>query len=914
MGQNIQDGQLDLRAWDFEQEPLIPLRGSWEFHWSKLLAPEDFSRGHADGREWLKVPGSWSLVSEHPTYGVATYRLRVLLKEPRALALHAPWILASSKIFIDDVLIEELGRVGWQREPGTGQSYVRDDFWYFTPTRPEFDIIIQVSNFESMMAGLPHAPVLGTPRAIKLSYLRELSLALALIGSFLLMGIYHLCLFALRTQERSTLYFGLTCIAIGLYVFGAEGTVVATWLPDAEYPLRLRLILSWMLAAPAFMYFTRELFPSYFPRFLAHAYAILSLTLFAFFWLADITAIRGVFYAYQACTAILLLYAMRVFLQILRRSEEGGRIFLIGLTALAVTGIHDLLRAVIDSRPLAGFGLLVFIICQSFLLARRFSHAFTELARSEQTVRQLNENLERSVEEKTRDIRSIMEHIQLGIFAITAPGRAIHKDYSRHLSTLFGRKDFTGVDAAELLFENSQLTSDERSQATQALEAMLGEPGLSFELNVSALPQETRYTEQGMIRIMDLSWHPVINADDTIEKILVTSRDVTHLRALEDDALDRKEELQFIQELLNVSPEAFHRFLQNCQEFMAENRKLINSYSIASRDMESLKILFINMHTMKGAARSLYLKKITRIFHDVEEYYALLQKDPSAHWDVERMNRDLDEADRVLSTYQSINSNKLGRRSSDEGQSILPTAELIRVYQDLQDLGEDRSDTARQRTQALQSRLLPFIYRPLQGILEDIGSCTSMLARDLHKLPPRLQVQAEDYHTEIRCETLLRRIFIHILRNSMDHGIEDAATRLQKGKNESGLISIDVQNVEGWVHILYQDDGQGLNLSRLQERAVAQGLISANCPMSPEKLAELIFCSGLSTAKKTNDISGRGMGMDAVKKYLEEAGGQIHIRLLDRNQQGPGHPFILDILLPGSIFIQVPTRAAPTAA
>jgi HPt (histidine-containing phosphotransfer) domain-containing protein/PAS domain-containing protein len=916
LGQSIQEGLLDLRSWDFDQEPLIPLRGSWEFHWSQLLTPEDFAKGRAEARAWIKVPGSWSLVSEHPTFGVATYRLRVLLSEPRPLALHAPWILSSSKIFIDGVLIEALGRVGWQREPGTGQSYVRDDIWSFTPTRTEFDIIIQVSNHESMMAGMPHAPTLGTARAIQLSYQRELSLALALFGSFMLMGLYHLCLFALRTQERSTLYFGLNCIAVGLYVFGAEGTVVATWLPNVEYPLRLRLILSWMLAAPAFLYFTRELFPAYFPKLLVQAYSLLSLGLFAYFWLADITAIRGAFYIYQAITGILLLYGLRVFLQILKNREEGGRIFLIGLTTLAVTGIHDLLRAVIDSRPLVGFGLLVFIICQSFLLARRFSHAFTDLARSEQKIRQLNEDLERRVEEKTRDIRSILEHIQLGIFAITGPGRSIHKDHSRYLGTLFRRKEFTGLDAAELLFENSHLSSDERSQATQALDAMLGEPALAFELNCAALPLETLYTEQGTTRIVDLNWHPVIDSHDTIEKILVTSRDVTHLRALEDDANDRKEELQFIQELLNVTPEAFHRFLQNCQEFMAENRKLVNSRSIALRDMEALKVLFINMHTLKGAARSLYLKKITRIFHDVEEYYAVLQKDPSAHWDVERMNRDLDEADRVLSTYESINFNKLGRRPTEEGQTIMPTADLIGIYQTLQTLGATLPDAECERVQALQSQLLPLLYRPLQDILEDIASCTSMLARDLHKPQPQLTIMATGYSTDARTETLLRRIFIHILRNSMDHGIEDAATRLEQGKSEAGLISIAAQQDQGFVHIQYQDDGQGLNLSRLHELALGQGLIPDDSVLAPEKQAELIFCSGLSTAKQLNDISGRGMGMDAVKKYLEEVGGQIHIRLLNKDARGPGHPFVLDIRLPGTFFIQAlePAKDGPKTA
>lgn len=913
--QHVREGLLDLREWDFEANALVPLRGNWEFYWSRFYTPDDFQNRIPEGREWITMPGSWALVTKYPTFGFATYRLRVMLKEPRTLALHSPWILSSSKIYIDGVLIEELGRVEQHREPDTGQSYVRDDIWTFTPRLAEFDIVIQVANHESMMSGFPHAPSLGTAQGIKTSYQRELSLALALIGSFLLMGIYHLCLYALRRSVRSTLYFGLVCLAVALYVFGAEGTVVATFLPNVEYPTRLRLILSWMLATPAFLFYARELFPAYFPRTLVRTYAVFSLSLFLYFWLADITAVRGAFYVYQGVTALLILYSLWTLAKALRSREEGAGIFIMGLTVMGVTGIHDLLRAVIDSRPLSGFGLLVFIIGQSFLLARRFSNAFSDLAQSELQVRRLNENLEQLVDEKTRDIRSIMEHIQLGIFAITGPGRSIHKDYSRYLETLFKQKDFTGTDATDLLFENSHLNSDERHQATQALDAMLGESALAFELNSAALPHETRYGEaEGHTRILDLSWHPVVNAQDIIEKILVATRDVTHLRTLEHDAQDRQEELQFIHELLNVSPEAFHRFIQNCQEYLEENHKLINSRSIPLRDMQALKVLFINMHTMKGAARSLYLKKITRIFHDVEQYYVRLQKEPDAHWDVERMNQDLQEAHRVLATYESINSNKLGRRMTDGDRIVVAAPDLLRMYKELKLLSQELSQPARERVSELQAYLLPLVYRPLQEMLEDVLSCTQMLARDLHKLPPTLSIEARGLYMEQQTDHLLRRVLVHIVRNSMDHGIEEPQKRAQQGKSEAGHIMVHVTEAEGWVILRYQDDGQGLNLKKVCDVARLQGMIDDSADLPLEAQANLVFRSGLSTAKVVSDISGRGMGMEAVKTYLEAAGGHIRIQLLNPETQQECHPFCLDIRLPVTSFIQAPPTIIPTAA
>ncbi|HYX31814.1 MAG TPA: 7TM diverse intracellular signaling domain-containing protein [Oligoflexus sp.] len=906
--QTIEDGHLDLRSWNFDENPSLPLRGIWEFYWSQLYTPNDFISSIPEGRERIQVPGSWALVTDHPTFGVATYRLHVQLKEPRELALHSPWILASSQIYIDGVLIESLGRIGRQREPGTGQTYVRDDFWVFKPKQASFDIIIQVANHESMMSGFPHAPSLGTPKAIKLSYQMEIALALALIGSFMLMGIYHLCLFALRTQVRSTLYFGLACISIGLYIFGAEGSVVATFLPDIEYPTRLRLILTWMLFGPMFIYFARDLFPRYFfSQRLAHAYTALSVSVWLYFWFADITEIRWKFYVYQAISAVMILYTMVAVIRAVRNREDGAWIFALGVCVMAVTGVHDLLRAVIDSRPLFGLGLLAFIIGQSFLLARRFSKAFTDLAHSEHQIRQLNENLEALVEEKTRDIRSILDHIQLGIFAITPPGRSIHKDYSRYLQTIFKQTDFTGLDAASLLFHGSHLTSDEQSQATQALDAMLGEPSLAFELNSSALPHETHYAaSDGALRVLDLTWHPVVSGHDIIEKILVTTRDVTQLRALEEKAHDREEELQFIQEILNISPEAFYRFIQNCQEFLNENRKLVNSRSIQLRDMEALKVLFINMHTLKGAARSLYLKKITRIFHDVEQYYAILQKDRDAPWDIERMNRDLDEAHDMLATYESINRNKLGRRGSDEGLVEIATPELAAFYRNIQAAASGADAKSRAAMESLQAFLFPLVFRPLQDMLNEIVQCTDALARDLRKAPPQVFIEAEGFHTETPTDNILRRIFVHILRNTMDHGIEEPSIRQMHGKSEAGTIQIRVSQDDGFVKILYQDDGQGLNLERLSVVAQSQGLIPHDAGFSDLQRADLIFRSGLSTAKQISDISGRGVGMDAVRKYLEAVGGRIHIHLLDRDARSAGRPFFFEILLPDTLFVSTP--------
>ncbi|MBF0238989.1 MAG: hypothetical protein HQM12_14905, partial [SAR324 cluster bacterium] len=116
-----------------------------------------------------------------------------------------------------------------------------------------------------------------------------------------------------------------------------------------------------------------------------------------------------------------------------------------------------------------------------------------------------------------------------------------------------------------------------------------------------------------------------------------------------------------------------------------------------------------------------------------------------------------------------------------------------------------------------------------------------------------------------------------------------------------GLIQIEFEWLESLVRIHYQDDGRGLDLDKIMDKARGAGLIVQDKSPVPEKIAELIFESGLSTAMEVTDISGRGVGMDAVKKFIEQQGGTVHIEFIHPIQQNP-RPFKILITLPSVHF------------
>jgi hypothetical protein len=135
------------------------------------------------------------------------------------LALQWPTLYSASRIFVDGELLVANGKVGNRNDPAFYQPHLSERLRTFRPKHHEFDLIIQVANFDIFLAGIARgAPVLGTPTAIINKKERETAGTFLLVGSLLIMGIYHFCLFALRTKSRSALYFGTMCLTACAYI------------------------------------------------------------------------------------------------------------------------------------------------------------------------------------------------------------------------------------------------------------------------------------------------------------------------------------------------------------------------------------------------------------------------------------------------------------------------------------------------------------------------------------------------------------------------------------------------------------------------------------------------------------------------------------------------------------------------
>ncbi|QKK30593.1 chemotaxis protein CheA [Rhizobium indicum] len=150
------------------------------------------------------------------------------------------------------------------------------------------------------------------------------------------------------------------------------------------------------------------------------------------------------------------------------------------------------------------------------------------------------------------------------------------------------------------------------------------------------------------------------------------------------------------------------------------------------------------------------------------------------------------------------------------------------------------------------------------------------LARETGKV---IELVTEGESTEVD-KTVIERLadpLVHLVRNSIDHGLETPADRLASGKTEAGTVTLSARQAGGEVIISIRDDGRGINRERVRAKAESSGLIQPGQPLSDSELLQLIFAPGFSTAAAITNLSGRGVGMDVVKKTVEALRGAIDI-------------------------------------
>ena len=203
-------------------------------------------------------------------------------------------------------------------------------------------------------------------------------------------------------------------------------------------------------------------------------------------------------------------------------------------------------------------------------------------------------------------------------------------------------------------------------------------------------------------------------------------------------------------------------------------------------------------------------------------------------------------------------------------------------------------DELEQLTREIQDSVMAIRAQPVKSVFQRMPRLVREVAVMTGK-SVRLTTAGEN--TEVD-KTVIERLadpLTHMIRNAIDHGLETPELRAAAGKPEEGLVHLSALHRSGRIVIEVADDGAGIDRPRVKAIAAEKGLIAAEAPLSDEEMDNLIFLPGFSTASTVSDISGRGVGMDVVRRSIQALGGRISIR--SRPRQGSTFTMSLPLTL-----------------
>jgi len=226
-----------------------------------------------------------------------------------------------------------------------------------------------------------------------------------------------------------------------------------------------------------------------------------------------------------------------------------------------------------------------------------------------------------------------------------------------------------------------------------------------------------------------------------------------------------------------------------------------------------------------------------------------------------------------------VNTEKLDSLMDVVGELVIVQSQLIESARSLAVDGSPLHRNVSQLsriTKELQHTAMSLRMIPIKSTFQKMERLARDLARNFDK-KVHFQVSGEDTELDRTVVEEIGDPLVHMVRNALDHGLEPPAERVAAGKPESGTVHLCAYHQGSNIVIELKDDGRGINPDKIFKKAVEKGVIAANAVMSREEIFALIFAPGFSTAEKVTAVSGRGVGMDVVKRNIQKLRGKIEI-------------------------------------
>ncbi|SFF16366.1 7TM diverse intracellular signaling domain-containing protein [Thermoflexibacter ruber] len=403
-------GVLDLSQWEFEQGGIIDINGECRLYWQHLLMPNQESEDFV----FHTIPSKWNGLRWKDAIleakGYATYRLHIYLNpkyKNKRLAFKIGYINTAYNFFLQNEKLGGVGKVATQEENHIPN--INPQFYAFEVRQDTLDLLIQVANYQDRYGGLTGTFKIGLENQIIGQHQAKTNYLFFVLGILVVMGLYHLSLYFFRKKNKAALYFGLLCFTISLRMLVTDEFVITDFYEDTSFQLSSKIsYLTFYLGLLCAAYFFHAVYPQDFSlkvcqvvKWVAFAYSIVTLSREIVFYSKFLTG-------FQVFTLVFLAYTLYFTVRIVFLRREGSITFLVGVVCIIAATVNDLLHAneVINTFIAIPLGLLAFIFSQTLLLSSLFSKAFQKVEDLSEEMRQINNNLEDIVKQRTDELGS----------------------------------------------------------------------------------------------------------------------------------------------------------------------------------------------------------------------------------------------------------------------------------------------------------------------------------------------------------------------------------------------------------------------------------------------------------------------------------------------------------------------------
>ena len=903
----IKAGVLDLSTFNFEKEKDLDLQGKWKFYWKKFIDPKEISSANLPHEDFLmSVPDSWSNYNKIKPKGHGSYLLHIKgSKKNREMYFYPGRLTQTARIFFiqngKEKLIFEAGRPGKNEKVELPQinssTQMRIDI-----KKGDFFILVHTSNYGYRDGGFSISPQFFHKINFKKNYFKIFT-----GGILLVMAIYHFGLFARRRQDKAALYFGFVCLTM-YFRHSVINDHQYFFLKPSHWNHQISIKLEYLgLSLPPLFFagFLKNIFPGHFFKIFRFSLIISSIFTLAILFL-PVSIFTQKFFLTTVLFYILINFVSSIIIFVVLHFKKNifAKYCLISMGIFFTTALLDTLdnfHIINYEIKLSQFGFIFWIVSQSYILSVKFSKAY-------ETADTLSKNLEKEVNDRTQElseeknsVANLLDNMGQAVFTIDIEGTIQSRAISRYSEKIFGQ-DIKGLGFYDLAYPNIPKGSEESSAILFAMSTCFESDHIQWELNQGLLPKKSTIQVNGKTKIIEILPNPIFN-DGIIEEFMMTVTDITEKVNLEQEMASRqKEENRRVRVLQELAPPigmdiAHHS--KDIKDLFLSTVELLNEMEnmFQGDNLTQNKFNHIarHIHTIKGNARAYSLTSLTSFIHNVESKLDEAEGD----WDQERttlVRNNIEKIKEEFDFYQKIGRDVFSILTGDKDKVEELSTEIYKI--NLDNLKKATSqyftENSEQNLKALKRAEEDLVKTPYTQHLKTFNKIVSEASEEVKKKVhfksggDEIFVAQETFH-------LLNDSLIHLIRNCIDHGIEDGKDRISQGKKAEGTLEILCREKEESHHISIRDDGKGINGTTISALAINKKLTTLQevSSMTEEEKVKLIFSPGFSSAEEVSEMSGRGVGMDVVKTNIEKLDGKIEIK----TTPGQGTEFLITLPL-----------------